>query len=283
MLFKDVDHLLSYIITNELPKLDSCQVGSLGPYAKYLFEFSQPEPFTHVDYKLLRNNITLSLLRLIQKLSHNLTLQKKAYIVLAIHTYMSLFKKFIPYCYEDRMQVALDKLRPNHAFKKFGSISKFVAYTALRVMKRYPTELDDHTVVKMYLELRTALAQSLRRFSKVYHTLKPEDMQPKKTFGQIVIDAVKLKILTEPSSKCPEPPVNLDQRQVESLLTLLLKDIESKRTVCSVLVMKKFMTRYREDSEYRRRIQATVGTKDFSLITDVVSWLLCRVRELINC
>lgn len=97
--------------------------------------------------------------------------------LMGIRFYTNLMEKNIPYCDPKAFQYALEQLKNNHLFKKSGDIGSAIYYLCRQVMTRHRSGIEKAStddIVKLILELRHRIAQSIRSFQTVYYKVKEE-------------------------------------------------------------------------------------------------------------
>ena len=97
---------------------------------------------------------------------------------LSIVYYTTLIRKYIKFCDKDIFQLAISLLRSNHLFKKFnGDIIQSLQYLSSEITKKYSQKLENTecsylVILPLIFELRTRIAQSLKRLATKYYEIK---------------------------------------------------------------------------------------------------------------
>jgi len=290
---------LQLIFLRELPQLsDICYYPSLNQYLPKLRKVVDETDITFKkDFKMLKNEVTAILLYIIQT-SNNIDILLLAYKVLTLHIYGILMRKFIRFCDKTRLRMALDKLHGKHLFKRMG-IEKALLYTAERIYRRYEKTRSEEEVIKMFLELRTALAQMIRALAKRYYALTPEDIkqheeQLNRKLAPIIVKSIQHQsfpqclqyAVTNVSSINVQDVVYCIKQlqsnsvQLQDFFILLLSGVTKKTQLCSVLWQKSRLKLISNKSSLYTYLHDIFKHNNINLYIALTKYYLCVIKQL---
>jgi len=202
----DLNTLLSNIVFTEISNCSKiCYAPNIG---KYIHNLKTATSDYNIDdtkkfkFPILNSTTTLYLLRLYQQVD-DLDIAKKILIVIGMNIYGSLFRKHFKFCDPTRMRYALSRIRSSNMFKQKG-VGNSIMYWAGRILTRYGLKPNDDKIVKMYMEFRTSISQSLKSISAAYYTYDPNEIAEQQQVSEYInaiAGKVANRIVTESLDK----------------------------------------------------------------------------------